>query len=85
VLLEIPANVVKIDKKITDRINSKDQRDFVSNMGKFISSAEEEVIFEGIETEEQSRFLTDNGFLYGQGYLFDRPIPVTEFESKYIV
>ena len=84
VLLEIPADVVKIDKSFTDRINIKEQRNFVSQMGSFIHSAKEEVIFEGIETEEQLRFLSSCGFLYGQGYLFDRPIPLKEFERKYM-
>ena len=56
VLLEIPADVVKIDKSFTDRINLKEQRNFVSQMGNFIHSAKEEVIFEGIETEEQLQF-----------------------------
>ena len=84
VLLEIPADVVKIDKSFTDRINLKEQRNFVSQMGNFIHSAKEEVIFEGIETEEQLQFLRGCGFLYGQGYLFDRPIPLEEFERKYM-
>lgn len=84
VLLEIPADVVKIDKSFTDRINLKEQRNFVSQMGSFIHSAKEEVIFEGIETEEQLQFLRGCGFLYGQGYLFDRPIPLKEFERKYM-
>ena len=53
-------------------------------MGDFIHSAKEEVIFEGIETEEQMKFLSDCGFKYGQGYLVDRPITVEEFEKKYI-
>ena len=83
-LLEIPADVVKIDKSFTDRINLKEQRNFVSQMGNFIHSAKEEVIFEGIETEEQLQFLRGCGFLYGQGYLFDRPIPLEEFERKYM-
>ena len=84
VLMEIPADVVKIDKSFTDRINLKEQRNFVSQMGMFIHSAKEEVIFEGIETEEQLRFLSSCGFEYGQGYLFDRPIPLKEFEKKYM-
>ena len=84
VLLEIPADVVKIDKTFTDRINLEEQRNFVSQMGNFIHSAKEEVIFEGIETEEQLQFLCSCGFLYGQGYLFDRPIPLKEFERKYM-
>lgn len=84
VLLEIPADVIKIDKKFTERIDIKEQRDFVVNMGQFIKSAKEEVIFEGIEKPEQREFLLDCGFRYGQGYLFDKPLSVDEFERKYI-
>jgi diguanylate cyclase (GGDEF)-like protein len=83
VLLEIPAHVIKIDKSFTDRIDLAEQRQFVSQMGQFIQSAKEEVIFEGIETKEQEDFLRSCGFRYGQGYLFDRPLPMEEFERKY--
>lgn len=51
-LLEIPADVVKIDKSFTDRINLKEQRNFVSQMGNFIHSAKEEVIFEGLKRKK---------------------------------
>lgn len=85
VLLEIPANVVKIDKSFTDRIEMEEQLEFVSHMGQFIRSAKEEVIFEGIESREQLEFLIACGFRYGQGYLFDKPLPVEEFERKYIL
>lgn len=84
VLLEIPADVIKIDKSFTDRIDLVEQRDFVLHMGEFIKSAKEEVIFEGIEEQEQRQFLVDCGFRYGQGYLFDKPLSVVEFERKYI-
>lgn len=84
VLAEIPADVVKIDKSFTDKINLEEQKEFVSHMGQFIRSAKEEVIFEGIERIEQLEFLISCGFKYGQGYLFDKPLPVEEFEAKYI-
>lgn len=84
VLLEIPADVIKIDKSFTDRIDLKEQREFVIQMGQFIRSAKEEVIFEGIEQEEQREFLMDCGFRYGQGFLFDRPLTIEEFERKYL-
>lgn len=83
-LLEIPADVIKIDKSFTDRINLAEQQEFVSRMGQFIRSAKEEVIFEGIEEDMQRKFLMECGFYYGQGYLFDRPLPLDEFERKYI-
>ncbi len=41
------------------------------------------VIAEGIETAEQLDLLTAVGCDYGQGYLFSRPIPPTEFECLF--
>lgn len=83
-LLDIPADIVKMDKSFLNRENCQDEREFIKNMGKLIRSAKEEVIFEGIETEEQREFLKNCGFRYGQGFLFDRPLPIAVFEEKYM-
>ena len=83
-LMEIPADVIKIDKSFTDRISLEDQREFVVRMGQLVCVAKESVVFEGIEEEAQCRFLAERGFRCGQGYLFDRPLPLGEFERKYI-
>lgn len=84
VLLEIPANVIKMDKTFTDKLGEEKQRRFVSKMGLLIKAARQEVLFEGIETEEQLRHLKESGFKYGQGFLFDKPITVKAFEQKYL-
>ena len=38
---------------------------------------------EGIETEEQRRFLVDNGCMLGQGFLFSRPVPADRIVQLY--
>ena len=76
--------MVKIDKSFIDRADLESQRDFVVHMGHFIKYAKEEIIFEGIENQQQLEFLTNCDFTYGQGYLFDRPLTAREFEQKYI-
>ena len=42
------------------------------------------VITEGVETSEQVSMLTDMGCKIFQGYYFSKPIPVDEFEKKYM-
>lgn len=83
-LLDIPADIVKIDRSFLNRENRKNEEEFIRNMGSLIRSVKEEVIFEGIETEEQREFLVNCGFRYGQGFLFDRPLPVEVFQEKYM-
>lgn len=39
------------------------------------------VLIEGVETEKQFQTLLNMGYDYFQGYLFSRPIPVSEFEA----
>jgi EAL domain-containing protein (putative c-di-GMP-specific phosphodiesterase class I) len=39
------------------------------------------VIAEGVETEEQQRFLLSQGCKNFQGYFFGKPIPINEFEK----
>ena len=39
------------------------------------------VIAEGVETETQNRLLKDFGCDYGQGYLYSKPVPASDFEA----
>lgn len=40
------------------------------------------VIAEGVELEAQWRFLTDHGCHAYQGYLFGKPMPISDFEKQ---
>jgi EAL domain-containing protein (putative c-di-GMP-specific phosphodiesterase class I) len=39
------------------------------------------VIAEGVETESQRQFLSEENCTHYQGYLFGRPVPIDEFEK----
>lgn len=83
VLTDLPADVVKMDKSFLDRLDSEQNRSMIVQIGKLVQIAGKEIIFEGIETEQQEEFLQKNGFEHGQGYLCNKPIKVGEFESLY--
>jgi EAL domain-containing protein (putative c-di-GMP-specific phosphodiesterase class I) len=39
-------------------------------------------IAEGVETEDQLEIMRQYGCRYVQGYIFDKPMPVEDFEKK---
>jgi len=56
---------------------------FVQAVIEFASELGITPLAEGIETEEQRRFLLDKGCPQGQGYLFSRPVSEEEIEHLY--
>ena len=42
------------------------------------------VLTEGVETKEQLDYLVEEGCDFFQGYYFAKPMPVNEFEEKYM-
>ncbi|MCD7826864.1 MAG: EAL domain-containing protein [Clostridiaceae bacterium] len=83
-LLSAPVDIVKVDKSFIDHYESQEQKEYINQIGNLILSAKKDIIFEGVETEEQIDLLTNYGYDKAQGYLFSKPIPLAEFEQKYI-
>ncbi len=84
-IINAPVNTVKIGRQFLACIgNSKRELNYVKAMCDMITAVKKEAIFEGVETEEQEEFLANCGFTKAQGYLFERPIPLGEFEEKYL-
>ncbi|WP_019678349.1 putative bifunctional diguanylate cyclase/phosphodiesterase [Ruminococcus flavefaciens] len=84
---ELPWNVLKLDKSLLP-VNSTDNSDQKVVMFKYlIAMAQEmglECIAEGVETKEQVQLLTENRCSLAQGFYFDKPLPVEEFENRLI-
>ncbi len=82
---EIPWNVLKIDKSFLpvdgDNLDETTEVMFrhVVAMAKDLGL---ECITEGVETSKQVGLLRDSGCHIAQGYHFDKPLPVEEFEKR---
>lgn len=83
---KVDLNVIKIDKsfipmeteypgKETDMVMFVSIVDLVRKLGK-------KTIAEGVETKEQLRYLRQVGCDIVQGYVFDKPMPESEFEVR---
>ena len=73
-LADLRPDFIKLDSGIVRDVDSDPYRAAIA--GKLIELAHElevTVVAEGVETEEQWRWLADNGADYAQGYLFARP------------
>ncbi len=84
-LKDIHVDVLKIDmaflKKAEDEERSKKILQMVITLSKQLGMP---VITEGVEREEQVRFLAEMGCDIFQGYYFAKPMPAEEFEEKYL-
>ena len=81
----IPWNVLKIDKSFLP-VDEDDQNSIRSIMFRHVVAMTNELglecIAEGVETMEQVKVLRENGCAIAQGYYFDKPLPVADFENR---
>ncbi|NPV43579.1 MAG: phosphodiesterase [Firmicutes bacterium] len=74
-LLNFQVNKIKIDKSFVQGIKSVKEEKVIRAITSMAKELKMQVVAEGIETEEQLRFVKDLGCEYGQGYLFYKPMP----------
>jgi diguanylate cyclase (GGDEF)-like protein/PAS domain S-box-containing protein len=79
-LRQFPIDVLKIDQSFVRQITADpDDSTIVSAIIDMGKNLKQRVIAEGIETQEQLAFLQSRHCAEGQGYLFSRPLPASEF------
>jgi len=81
----VPWDVLKVDKAFLP-LDEESKSSIRSIMFKYVIAMAKELglecIVEGVETPTQLKMLKENGCNEAQGYLFDKPLPMEEFEKR---
>ncbi|WP_175566018.1 putative bifunctional diguanylate cyclase/phosphodiesterase [Halodesulfovibrio marinisediminis] len=81
-LRQMPISKLKIDRSFVNGIPlNTDDIAIVKAIIQMSDTLSIDSLAEGIETEEQWRYLRDIGCQYGQGYYFSQPVPAKKIEE----
>ena len=87
-LTEMPIDTLKIDKSFVDKIGVEDERKEDITVIRLIIALARELgilcLAEGAEHKDQIERLRSLGCDVVQGYYYSRPIPIDEFERRYL-
>lgn len=82
---EMPWNVLKIDKSFLPDMEEKQDPTKVKMLRHIITMSQDlglECLVEGVETKAQVKLLLECKCYLAQGFYFDKPLPVNEFEKR---
>ena len=83
-LTDLDVDTVKLDKSYSIRLDKHDEKTkvLIHSIVNMVHELGFKVIAEGVETDEQIEFLKKIGCSTVQGYLYDKPLPLEEFEKR---
>ena len=81
---EIPFDVIKVDQSFIKGLEEDEYaKSFIRMVAELAESIDVNLCVEGVETESQYEILSDMRISLVQGYYFDKPLPVEQFDLKY--
>ncbi|MEZ5571385.1 MAG: EAL domain-containing protein [Halioglobus sp.] len=85
-LSRYPLDEIKVDRSfVADCDKRKDAARLVKAILAMAKSLELHTVAEGVETEGEYRFLTENGVGIMRGYLFSKPVPAEQLKQLLVV
>lgn len=76
-VIRLPFDTLKVDRGFVSDCPDGAGAAVVTSMGALAHSLNMDLVAEGIETEQQERFLLEHGYRLGQGYRYAKPMPAT--------
>ena len=77
----LPFDVIKLDKSLTDTLDTAKGQTIVSQMINIVHALGMKAVLEGVETAEQTEYLRAHGCDAIQGYFYSRPLPEEAFRA----
>ncbi len=76
-----PVDEIKIDKGFIDDISDEKEQIIIRSVVGMLKALGKKIIVEGVETEAQRQFLLEQNCLHAQGFLYYKPMPISEYEK----
>ncbi|MBT3137186.1 EAL domain-containing protein [Alteromonas sp. ALT199] len=85
-LTQFDIDTLKIDRSFVNKIGESSQSEMITKtIIEMAKSLEFSVCAEGVETQEQARFLTNHGCNMLQGFLYSKPLPLLALVENFSV
>lgn len=82
---ELPIDIIKIDRCFVVDIGKDDYSEvFVKMVSELAETIGVHMCVEGVEEDEQLNKLKDMKVRYIQGFYYDQPLRISDFEEKYL-
>ena len=82
---KLPVDKLKIDREFTSKLELGEGAGIVKSIVDLAANFDLRVLAEGVETFEQEQLLKQLGCHRVQGFYYSKPIPLAEFEQKYLL
>lgn len=80
----LKVNEIKFDRFFLKELDDdKNNRIIIDNLVKAFKKMNISVVIEGIETQENEEFIKSTEVDYGQGYYYNKPLSLEDFEKQY--
>ena len=80
-IMELPFQIIKFDRSLVlQSAKSNESRYMVGSFAKMFRHLDYNILFEGVENEEDEKNCREMDAQYLQGYKYSKPIPIYDFE-----